>query len=74
VGLAFCVGLSGEAGVVEKLLKANGFEVVSVVRKAGRTSESKIGNTDGEKHIRARMNPLVTLSIRPNGSIRRRWS
>jgi uncharacterized metal-binding protein len=49
LGLAFCAGLAREAEVVEEILKVNGFEVVSVLCKAGRTSKSKIGIKDEEK-------------------------
>jgi uncharacterized metal-binding protein len=49
LGLAFCIGLAREAEVVEKILRANGFEVVSVLCKAGRTPKSKIGIREEEK-------------------------
>lgn len=49
LGLAFCIGLAREAEVVEEILKVNGFEVVSVLCKAGRTSKSKIGIKEEEK-------------------------
>ncbi len=49
LGLAFCAGLVREAAVVEGILKAHGFEVVSVLCKAGRTSKERIGIKDAEK-------------------------
>ena len=49
LGLAFCVGLSKEAGIVEDILKDRGFEVVSVLCKAGRTSKDRIGIEDEDK-------------------------
>ncbi|MFC1531830.1 DUF1847 domain-containing protein [Thermodesulfobacteriota bacterium] len=49
LGLAFCIGLSKEAGIVEDILKNRGFEVVSVLCKAGRTSKDRIGIKDEEK-------------------------
>ncbi|MGD2185725.1 MAG: DUF1847 domain-containing protein [Desulfobacterales bacterium] len=49
LGLAFCVGLSKEAGIVEEILKYRGFEVVSVLCKAGRTLKDRIGIKDEEK-------------------------
>jgi len=49
LGLAFCIGLSNEAQVVEKLLKNQGFEVISILCKAGRTLKEKIGIKDDEK-------------------------
>ncbi len=49
LGLAFCVGLKTEAAIVETILKENGFEVVSVCCKAGRTSKDLIGVADEDK-------------------------
>ncbi len=49
LGLAFCIGLIREAAVVDEVLKVNGFEVVSVICKAGRTSKESIGIADEEK-------------------------
>ncbi len=49
LGLAFCVGLAREAGIVCEILEARGFEVISVLCKAGRTSKDRIGLTDAEK-------------------------
>jgi uncharacterized metal-binding protein len=52
LGLVFCVGLAKEAKVVEKIFKAHGFEVVSVLCKAGRTPKEKIGLREEEKVFR----------------------
>ena len=49
LGIAFCLGLSHEAGIVESILKDHGFEVVSVLCKAGRTSKDLLGLKDHEK-------------------------
>jgi uncharacterized metal-binding protein len=49
LGLAFCIGLAKEAGIVADILKSRGFEVVSVLCKAGRTSKALIGILDEEK-------------------------
>lgn len=49
IGLAFCMGLLKEAGIVEKLLNSYGFEVSSVNCKAGRCSKDMIGIKDDEK-------------------------
>ncbi len=49
LGLAFCVGLAREAAVVDEILKVNGFEVISVICKAGRTPKERIGIRDEEK-------------------------
>jgi len=49
LGLAFCVGLKREAAMVETILADNGFDVVSVCCKAGRTSKDCIGIADEDK-------------------------
>ena len=49
LGLAFCAGLVKEAKAVAEIFKAWGYEVVSVVCKAGRTSKESIGLEDHEK-------------------------
>jgi len=49
LGLAFCAGLVREAAMVEDILKERGFEVASVLCKAGRTPKERIGLKDDEK-------------------------
>lgn len=49
LGLAFCGGLHEEAQSLTRILEAQGFEVVSVVCKAGRTPKEAIGVKDDEK-------------------------
>ena len=49
LGLAFCMGLRKEAGVVEKILTVNGFEVVSGVCKMGREPKETLGIRDDQK-------------------------
>ena len=49
LGLAFCTGLTREGAIVEDILEHNGFEVVSVTCKAGRTPKETIGVQDHEK-------------------------
>jgi uncharacterized metal-binding protein len=49
LGLAFCIGLAREAQVVGEIFQAHGFQVVSVVCKAGRTPKELIGIKDEEK-------------------------
>ncbi|MBN1103617.1 MAG: DUF1847 domain-containing protein [Deltaproteobacteria bacterium] len=49
LGLAFCMGLVKEAAIVEEILKAHGFEVVSAVCKAGRTPKERIGLGEEDK-------------------------
>ena len=43
LGLAFCVGLAKEARLVTEILESHGFDVVSVLCKAGRTTKDQIG-------------------------------
>jgi len=67
LGLAFCIGLSREAQIVEQILKGRGFEVVSVLCKAGRTSKEMIGITDKDKIYRgtdeAMCNPIFQAKL-----------
>jgi uncharacterized metal-binding protein len=67
LGLAFCMGLTKEAAVVEQILKDRGFEVVSVLCKAGRTPKEMIGITDAEKIFRgqeeAMCNPIFQARL-----------
>lgn len=49
IGIAFCSGLQRESSILTKILEAQGFEVVSVVCKAGRTPKEFIGVMDEEK-------------------------
>jgi len=49
LGLAFCLGLAKEAGVVEEILKNKGFEVISVLCKAGRTPKEELGLKEEHK-------------------------
>ena len=62
LGLAFCLGLSREAKVVESILSEYGFEVASVCCKAGNTSKDLIGIEDKDKVFRgtdeAMCNPI----------------
>lgn len=62
LGLAFCIGLAKEAQIVEKILEDQGFEVISVLCKAGRTPKEMIGITDRDKIYRgtdeAMCNPI----------------
>ena len=49
LGLAFCMGLRKEAGVVEKILAGNGFGVVSGTCKMGREPKETLGIRDDQK-------------------------
>lgn len=52
LGLAFCIGLAKEASVVQEILRMHGFEVISILCKAGRTSKERVGIKDEEKIFR----------------------
>jgi uncharacterized metal-binding protein len=49
LGFVFCIGLIKEAKVVEKLLSAEGFEVVSALCKLGREPKETLGVRDDQK-------------------------
>jgi uncharacterized metal-binding protein len=52
LGIAFCAGLKKEALSLTQILEAQGFQVASVICKAGRTPKEHIGIRDEEKvHI-----------------------
>lgn len=67
LGLAFCIGLSKEAGIVEQILLERGFKVISVLCKAGRTPKEMIGVTDKDKIYRgtdeAMCNPIFQAKL-----------
>lgn len=52
LGLTFCVGVRFEAKAVHELFESAGFEVVSVLCKAGRVPKSELGLTQAE-HVDA---------------------
>jgi len=49
LGLAYCVGLALEALLVDRVLSAQGFEVISVCCKVGSVPKETIGIADDEK-------------------------
>jgi uncharacterized metal-binding protein len=49
LGIAFCVGMTNEASILNKILVNQGFEVVSVMCKVGRIPKEVIGVRDEEK-------------------------
>jgi uncharacterized metal-binding protein len=67
LGLVFCVGLRKEAKTVEMVLSKWGFEVVSVVCKAGRTPKERIGLRDDQKiaigHFESMCNPIMQALV-----------
>lgn len=67
LGLAFCLGLSQEAAMVEKIFRNQGFDVVSVVCKAGRVSKETIGISDEDKIMQGKdevmCNPIFQANV-----------
>ena len=49
LGLAFCSGLLREAAVLDEILTAHGFDVVSVVCKVGAVPKEELGLGDADK-------------------------
>ena len=49
LGIAFCAGLHSEARTLTNILKAQGFQVVSVVCKTGCTPKESLGLKDEQK-------------------------
>ena len=58
LGLAFCAGLTKEAAVVDNILQIHGFEVVSVLCKAGRVPKAEIGVKDKDTIQRGTNEPM----------------
>jgi uncharacterized metal-binding protein len=58
LGFIFCEGLSGEAATVEKIFSGKGFEMVSVVCKAGRTPKEDIGIKDEDEILPGTFEPM----------------
>lgn len=57
IGLAFCRGLRKEAKIVDDILRRNGFEVVSVICKAGGVDKTRVGLTEEQK-VRPGFEPM----------------
>ena len=67
LGIAFCGGLHPEAKAFSRILEAQGFEVASVVCKAGATPKETIGINDREKvrigRFETMCNPIIQALI-----------
>jgi uncharacterized metal-binding protein len=67
LGVASCSGLHSEAGTLTRILEAQGFEVVSVICKVGRTPKETIGIREEEKvrigKFEAMCSPIAQASI-----------
>jgi uncharacterized metal-binding protein len=49
LGLAFCAGLLNEAAILDEILVAHGFDVVSIVCKVGAVPKETLGLGDADK-------------------------
>lgn len=58
LGLAFCLGLAKEAGILTRVLEHNGFEVHSVICKNGSTPKEFIGIEESQKVIPGTYEPM----------------
>jgi uncharacterized metal-binding protein len=67
LGVAFCVGLAQEAGILVSLLQNSGFDVVSVCCKVGGIAKENIGVKDEEKiwpgEYESMCNPIAQAEI-----------
>lgn len=67
LGIAFCDGLQPEARALTGILEAQGFEVVSVICKAGATPKETIGIKEEEKirigQFESMCSPIVQATI-----------
>lgn len=67
LGLAFCAGLVREGAAVEEILRQHGFEVVSVMCKAGGTPKEDLGLGEEDKifqgSFEAMCNPVFQAKL-----------
>ena len=67
LGVAFCAGLHQEAKALTRILEAQGFDVVSVICKAGGTPKEALGLKEDEKirigHFEPMCSPIVQAAI-----------
>jgi uncharacterized metal-binding protein len=58
LGFIFCEGLASEAKAVDKFYRTWGFEVISVVCKAGRTAKEELGLNEDQKILPGNFEPM----------------
>ncbi len=67
IGLAHCIGLRREAERFSKIMTQNGFEIISVVCKAGAEPKETLGLSDTEKvrpgRFEAMCNPIAQAKL-----------
>lgn len=78
IGIANCIGLINEARIFARILRANGFEVYSVICKVAGKPKSSVGIPAVCESIGAAMcNPILAGPAAqqcPDGPERRDWS
>ena len=67
IGMAFCMGLQKEAGMVEKIFSSRGLKMVSAICKIGRVPKEALGLKDDEKiavgKFEAMCNPILQAEV-----------
>jgi uncharacterized metal-binding protein len=67
LGIATCIGLLHEAGLLQEILESNGFQVSNVCCKVGSIPKEEIGLQDGEKvhpgQFEALCNPVAQARL-----------
>jgi uncharacterized metal-binding protein len=67
IGIATCIGLLHEAGLLQEILEANGFQVSSACCKVGSIPKEEVGLQDGEKvhpgQFEALCNPVAQARL-----------
>ena len=67
IGMAFCMGLQKEAGMVEKIFSSRGLKMVSAICKIGRVPKEALGLKDDEKiaigKFETMCNPILQAEV-----------
>lgn len=58
LGLAYCIGLQNEAAMLNRIFAAQGFEVVSIMCKAGRIDKNEIGLGEEDRIMKNLPEPM----------------
>lgn len=67
IGMAFCMGLRKEAGIVEKIFASRGLDMVSAICKIGRVPKEALGLKEDDKIIAGQFesmcNPVLQAEV-----------
>ncbi len=67
IGMAFCMGLQKEAGMVEKIISSRGLEMISAICKIGRVPKEALSIKDDEKiaigNFETMCNPILQAEV-----------